>query len=284
MAGVLAKPVARSQPDACPTLLRPAKVAHLPAKQPEHWDAESSPGFNTAKSNFLAAMSHELRTPLNAIIGFAEIIDAEVFGPMPVAQYGQYVRDILQSGRCLLQLVDDVLQISRAEAGELVLHTREVELQPLLADVSRTFNEESGARNIRIVADVPGDLIVQVDPAKFGRVIASLLGNAIKFSADGSSVHLTARLESRGLLKIRITDDGIGMNPRAIERAFSPFVQLDDVLSRRFEGFGLGLSLARSLVQLHGGTLELDSAPGQGTTATIVLPAYANASRNRVAP
>jgi signal transduction histidine kinase len=264
--------------------LRPAKVAHLPAKQPEHWDAESSPGFNTAKSNFLAAMSHELRTPLNAIIGFAEIIDAEVFGPMPVAQYGQYVRDILQSGRCLLQLVDDVLQISRAEAGELVLHTREVELQPLLADVSRTFNEESGARNIRIVADVPGDLIVQVDPAKFGRVIASLLGNAIKFGADGSSVHLTARLESRGLLKIRITDDGIGMNPRAIERAFSPFVQLDDVLSRRFEGFGLGLSLARSLVQLHGGTLELDSAPGQGTTATIVLPAYANASRNRVAP
>jgi signal transduction histidine kinase len=85
------------------------------------------------------------------------------------------------------------------------------------------------------------------------------------------------------LLKIRIADEGIGMNPRAIERAFSPFVQLDDVLSRRFEGFGLGLSLARSLVQLHGGTLQLDSAPGQGTTATIILPAYANASRNRVA-
>jgi signal transduction histidine kinase len=259
------------------------QAARLPVKRPNPWVAKNSPGFDAAKSNFLAAMSHELRTPLNAIIGFAEILDAEVFGPMPVAQYGQYVRDILQSGRCLLQIVEDVLEISRAEAGELVLQTREIELLPLVADSCRSFDESARARSIRIAAEVSSDLIVQVDPEKLRRIIACLLGNSIKFSPDGSTVRVAAWLESRGLLKICITDEGIGMNPKAIERAFSPFVQLDAILSRRFEGSGLGLSLARSLVQLHGGTLELDSAPGAGTTATIALPAYAHANRHRVA-
>jgi signal transduction histidine kinase len=282
MAGVLTKRAARSEPVACALPSQVTKAARLPAKRPSPWPAENSPGFDAAKSNFLAAMSHELRTPLNAIIGFAEILDAEVLGPMPVAQYSQYVRDILHSGRCLLQIVDDVLEISRAEAGELVLHMREVELQSLVAEACCSFGESARARNIEIFADVSSDLIVQVDPDKFRRIIACLLANAIKFSGSGSKVRLIARLEKE-LLKIRISDEGIGMDPKAIERAFSPFVQLEGVLSRRFEGFGLGLSLARSLVQLHGGTLELDSAPGEGTTATIALPAYAHASRHRVA-
>jgi two-component system cell cycle sensor histidine kinase PleC len=283
MAGVLTKRAARSAPVTCASPSQMTGAASLPVKRPNPWPAENSPGFDAAKSNFLAAMSHELRTPLNAIIGFAEILDAEVFGPMPVTQYGQYVRDILQSGRCLLQIVEDVLEISRAEAGELVLHMREVELQPLVAEICRAFDRQARARSIGIVAEVSSDLIVKVDPEKFRRIMTCLIGNSIKFSADGSTVRVIARLESRGLLKIRISDEGIGMNPKAIERAFGPFVQLDPILSRRFEGSGLGLSLARSLVQLHGGSLELESVPGEGTTATIALPAYAHANRHRVA-
>jgi len=282
MAGVLTKRAARTGPIARGSLSQVAKLAPKAAKCPNPWARQGSPGFDAAKSNFLAAMSHELRTPLNVIIGFAEILDAEVLGPMPVAQYSQYVRDILHSGRCLLRIVDDVLEISRAEAGELVLHMREIELQPLVAEACRSFDESARARHIEILADVASDLVVQVDPDRFRRIIACLLANAIKFSGNGSTVRLSAKLDPKGLLKIRISDEGIGMHPEAIERAFSPFVQLDAMLSRRFEGFGLGLSLARSLVHLHGGTLELDSAPDKGTTAIIALPAYGSISRRRL--
>jgi two-component system cell cycle sensor histidine kinase PleC len=239
-----------------------------------------------AKQSFLAAMSHELRTPLNAIIGFSEIMDAEVFGPLSAPQYGEYVRDILGSARLLLQIIEDVLEIGRAEAGEIVLSKREVDVAELIDESLSAFRDWCGARRIKVVTDVPDHIVIHVDPHKIRRVLASLISNAVKFSADRSTVCLAARLDETGLVIVSVKDRGIGMDPNAIERAFVPFTQLDDSLSRQFEGSGLGLSLARLLVELHDGRIELDSAPGIGTTATIILPAYAAAAglRDSAAP
>jgi two-component system cell cycle sensor histidine kinase PleC len=222
-------------------------------------------------------MSHELRTPLNAIIGFSEIMDAEVFGPLSSPQYSEYIRDILGSARRLLHIIEDVLEISRAEAGEVVLSKREVELAELVAESLRPFREWCRSRRIKVVTDIPDDIVIHVDPQKIRRVLSSLTSNAVKFSGDRSTIKIAARLDEFGLVTVSVKDRGIGMDPQAIERAFVPFAQLDDSLSRQFDGSGLGLSLARLLVQLHDGRIELDSAPGVGTTATITLPAYAAA-------
>ncbi|MEA3058349.1 MAG: hypothetical protein QOF34_1164 [Sphingomonadales bacterium] len=227
-----------------------------------------------AKKSFLAAMSHELRTPLNAIIGFAEIIDAEVFGPLPVPQYRAYIRDILGSAAHLLHIIEDVLEISRAEAGELVLNKREVDIAALIGQSLRTVRRQSQAKEIEIVADTPEDVIIQLDPAKLSRALAALLSNAIKFSAAGSTVRVAARLRDSDTVSVVVEDCGIGMDPRTVERAFAPFVQLDNRLSREFDGPGLGLPLARLLTELHGGRIGVDSKRGRGTTATITLQAY----------
>ena len=237
----------------------------------------SSP--DRAKQSFLAAMSHELRTPLNAIIGFSEIMDAEVFGPLSAPQYSEYVRDILGSARRLLHIIEDVLEISRAEAGELVLSKREVDVGELIDESLRPFRDWCRSRRIKVVTDVPDHIVIHVDPHKIRRVLASLISNAVKFSGDRTSIALAARLDESGLLTLSVRDRGIGMDPEAIERAFVPFAQLDDSLSRQFDGSGLGLSLARVLVELHDGRIEIDSAPGLGTTATVILPAYAAAAR-----
>jgi signal transduction histidine kinase len=222
-------------------------------------------------------MSHELRTPLNAIIGFAEIIDAEVFGPVSVPQYHGYIRDILSSARHLLRIIEDVLEISRAEAGELVLNKREVDVASLIGQALVSVRAPCKAKRIRISADLPDDVVIKVDPDKLTRVLASLLSNAVKFSESGSVVRVAARLEDCGTVTIAVKDQGIGMHPEAVERAFAPFVQLDEELSRQFDGSGLGLPLARLLSELHGGSIELISASGSGTTARLTLPAYAAA-------
>jgi signal transduction histidine kinase len=250
--------------------------------------AEKAGGFEghpreRAKKSFLAAMSHELRTPLNAVIGFAEIIDAEVFGPLSVPQYRGYVRDILGSARHLLQIVEDVLEISRAEAGELVLNKREVDVVTLVGEALLAVDAQRRSKGIRIVSEAPDDVVIQVDPEKAKRIIVSLLSNAVKFSSDGSIVHLSVRLNDAGLIAITVEDQGIGMDPATIERAFAPFVQLDDKLSRQFDGAGLGLPLARLLTELHGGRIDVASAPEAGTRAVVTLPAYALASSARTA-
>jgi signal transduction histidine kinase len=233
------------------------------------------PPRERAKKSFLAAMSHELRTPLNAIIGFAEIMDAEVFGPLSVPQYHAYIRDILASARHLLQIIEDVLEITRAEAGELVLNKREVEIASLVGQALLSVQAQRKSKRVKIAADLPEDVVIKVDPDKLSRVLASLLSNAVKFSESGSMVRLAARLHDCDTLTISIEDRGVGMRPEAIDRAFAPFVQLDEGLSRQFEGSGLGLPLARLLAELHGGSIRIESAPGVGTTATLTLPAYA---------
>jgi len=221
-------------------------------------------------------MSHELRTPLNAIIGFAEIMDGQVLGPIEVPQYRQYVRDILESGRHLLRIIEGVLDISNAEAGELVLHKREVDLRGLIGRAMGETLTLRATRDISVDVAVPDDLIVKVDPEKISRAIAALISNAVKFSPDGSAVKIASETEG-AVVRIGVSDSGIGILPLAIDRVFLPFVQLDDNLARRFDGSGLGLPLARLFAELHGGTVKLDSLAGSGTTATLVLPIYAAA-------
>ncbi len=245
------------------------------------FDHLDHPSFDRAKRSFLAAMSHELRTPLNAIIGFAEIIDAEMFGPLPVPQYRHYVRDILGSGRHLLQIIDDVLEMTNAEAGVLVLNKREVALRDVVAEARSALHSVCVARQVRVTTRIPAELVVQVDPDKLRRALGCLLSNAVKFGRDGGKIAIAAELCDAGRVTIRIEDDGIGMDPAAVERAFTPFVQLEDKLSRAFEGSGLGLPLSRLLTELHGGTLNLVSSPGVGTTAILDLPAYAAARSER---
>jgi len=230
--------------------------------------------IDRAKQSFLAAMSHELRTPLNAIIGFAEIMESELLGPIQVAEYRDYLGHILKSSQHLLRLIEDVLEISRAETGELVLSKREVDLSEMVTSALAAFGPLCLARHIRVVSSLPKDVVIEVDPDRVRRIIVSLLSNAVKFSMDGGEVRIVVQLRSPGRVKILIRDHGIGMDPSAIERAFAPFIQLEDELSRPFDGSGLGLPLARLLAELHGGSVRLESEPGVGTTAIVELPAY----------
>ena len=255
---------------------RRAPVKLVASRRPHLASPEqpAAPAFDRAKQSFLAAISHELRTPLNAIIGFAEIMDAELLGPIEIAEYRDYVRDIGASSRHLLRIIEDVLQISQAEAGQLVLLKSEIDLAELIGRACRPFAAQSIRRRIRIVTDLPTDLIVRVDAARVERAVSCLLSNAIKFSSDGEEVRVEAGMEAQAKVRIVIRDRGIGMEADAIERAFVSFVQLEDKLSRPYDGAGLGLPLARLLAELHGGSVGIASEPGQGTTATLELPAY----------
>jgi two-component system cell cycle sensor histidine kinase PleC len=237
-------------------------------------------GFDRAKQSFLAAMSHELRTPLNAIIGFAEIMDAQVLGPVETPQYRQYIRDILESGRHLLRIIEGVLDITSAEAGELVLSKHEVELTQLVEQAARETEALREARGIRLESALAEDIIVRVDPEKVQKALACLISNAVKFSGEGTSVQIKADIDDANVVRVEITDRGIGIEPVALDRVFLPFVQLEDKLCRRFDGAGLGLPIARLFAELHGGAVELDSRRGVGTTAVLILPAYAAAGRD----
>jgi signal transduction histidine kinase len=245
--------------------------------------SDFGPGFDRAKESFLAAMGHELRTPLNAIIGFSEMMRAEIFGPLPAVQYRDYVEHILGSAQYLRQIIEDVLEISGAEARTLVLSKREVDLATLLAETCRDFDESCRTNGVSIVVDVPDDIVVKIDRPKIRRAVSCLLSNAVKFSGQGQSIGLTARLTKTGRVTITVEDHGIGIDPSKIELAFQPFVQLEDKLSRRFDGSGLGLPLARLLAELHGGSVTLASRPNVGTTATMVLPAYSSAAATNLA-
>jgi signal transduction histidine kinase len=257
-------------------------LSHLTAKSPKSAPPPryGTAGAERAKQSFLAAMSHELRTPLNAIIGFAEIMDGQVLGPVSVPQYRQYIRDILESGRHLLRIIEGVLDISNAEAGELVLSKHEIELAPLVEQAARESEALREARGIRLEIDVPEGLIVRVDPDKVRKALSCLISNAIKFSGEGTAVHVSGTINDDHVVRVQIEDRGIGIEQLALDRVFLPFVQLEDKLCRRFDGAGLGLPIARLFAELHGGAVELDSIRGVGTKAVLVLPAYAAAGRS----
>ncbi|MEQ8356934.1 MAG: sensor histidine kinase [Kiloniellaceae bacterium] len=227
-----------------------------------------------AKSEFLANMSHELRTPLNAIIGFSEILKGEVLGPLGGAKYKQYAEDIHGSGRHLLEIINDILDLSRIEAGQMELKETAVAPAAVIAACDTLVRQRAEAAQL--------DLIIVQDPAlpslwaderALKQVLLNLLSNAIKFTAAGGQVRLRTEMAPDGGFRVTVADTGIGIAAADIPRVLMPFGRVDGSLARSYEGTGLGLPLAKSLMELHGGHLEVASRPGSGTTITISLPA-----------
>ena len=228
---------------------------------------------NASKSRFLANMSHELRTPLNAIIGFSEIISGQFFGDVGNDRYLDYSSDILKSGRHLLAVINDVLDLSRSEAGKMVLAARETDMADVLADCIAMVREQCADAGLRFtVAGLEGQpLVLNGDPAKLRQIFLNLLSNAIKFTEKGGTISLAVAASGTSIA-VTVADTGIGMNPEDVEIAFQPFGQVDNRLERRYEGTGLGLPLTKALVDLHKGTIVIDSARGQGTRVTVTFP------------
>jgi signal transduction histidine kinase len=227
---------------------------------------------NRAKEQFLATMSHELRTPLNAIIGFAEIMKSELFGPLGAERYRVYSQDIHRSGAHLLSLINDVLDITKIDAGRLELRDDRVVLADLVSECVGMTERFAATRSITLHAEIAAvTCTLRVDQRRLRQILLNLLSNAVKFTEDGGAVRIRSWGGSDGLF-IAVVDTGIGMAPGDIPRALERFGQIDSRLSRKYEGTGLGLPLSKHLVELHGGTLSLESALGKGTTITIRLP------------
>ena len=231
-----------------------------------------------AKSRFLANMSHELRTPLNAVIGFAEIMKEELFGPLGAPEYTEYAGLILRSGHALLDLITNLLDYARAEAGTLPLNVRDVELMRLLRGVAVGVRDEAAMATTAALPEVDiepleGMLAVRGDEQRLRQLLRALVGNAVKFTPPGGRVTVRAEALADGGAEVVVADSGIGMSPADLDMAFEPFWQADSRLGRAREGAGIGLKLARQLATLHGGTLTLESLKGQGTRVILRLPA-----------
>ncbi|HKU54442.1 MAG TPA: ATP-binding protein [Rhizomicrobium sp.] len=227
---------------------------------------------NASKTRFLANMSHELRTPLNAIIGFSEIISDQLFGSLGNARYLDCSRDILRSGRHLLAVINDVLDLSKSEAGKMALAVRETDMREVLDDCIAMVREQCVAAGLTFsVTGMQHPLLMKGDAAKLRQIFLNLLSNAIKFTEKGGSVCVSAATTASGIA-VTIADTGIGMDPQDVEVAFQPFVQVDNRLERRYEGTGLGLPLTKALVDLHQGSIAIDTARGRGTRVTVTFP------------
>lgn len=228
---------------------------------------------NRSKTQFLANMSHELRTPLNAIIGFSEIMKTEAFGPLGSEQYVGYSSDIEDSGRHLLSIVNDILDVARIETGDFSLNEDELEVEDVLRTVIRLSEGWPAAkdRNIKLeTADGLPDL--WADPRLTKQMVLNLLSNAVKFSSSGSTILLKASLDDNGAIQIDVCDEGIGIPDDSIPKLTDAFYQVDARLEREFEGSGLGLTLVQKHMSLHEGTLSFESKQGVGTTATLMFP------------
>src|SRR5712691_757236 len=234
---------------------------------------EEADGANRTKSQFLATMSHELRTPLNVIIGFAEIMQHEVMGPVGNAQYLSYITDIQMSGTHLLQLINDILDLSKAESGKLELNEETIDLGEVIRSavrVSRASIEKAGlTANIDLVPELP---LLRVDERKTRQVLFNLIGNAVKFTPAGGCIDIRGFFDPQAGIGITVADTGIGIAPENLQRVFEPFVQIDNSLSRQQPGTGLGLPAVKAIMELHGGSLVLRSVVGVGTEATAIFP------------
>ena len=229
---------------------------------------------NRSKSEFLANMSHELRTPLNAIIGFSEVILNQMFGPIANPQYEEYIRDIHESGTHLFELINDILDVSKAEAGKLELHESTISMADVVARCMRLVAERAQRAQVTIEIDVAEDLPKLVaDERKLKQIVINILSNAVKFTPEGGAIEVSAAVDVDGCMRFVVKDTGIGIAPEDIETVMAPFGQVDSRLARRYEGTGLGLPLTKSLVKLHGGDLAVESEVDAGTTIIIRLPA-----------
>jgi len=228
---------------------------------------------NRAKGDFLANMSHELRTPLNAIIGFSEVISNELFGPINNEKYLEYIRDIHTSSLHLLSIINDVLDMSKIEAGKVELSKEIVQIQSVIGEVMRMVHERARSRDIELTALLPDeDVEIWADERSMKQIFLNLLSNAIKFSKDGGQIYVRIVADQPDVAVFEIEDHGIGMSEEEQERALQPFGQAKPATTRNYGGTGLGLPITKGLVEAHGGTLTIDSRAGDGTSVRIVLP------------
>jgi signal transduction histidine kinase len=265
--------------------------------------AEQAQVASRAKSEFLANMSHELRTPLNHIIGFTELVAHKDCGDLNEVQE-EYLKDALQSSRHLLSLVNDILDLSKVEAGKLNLEIATIDLRGLLEGAPGMIREKALQHRIQLLTEIDGiPEMIQADGRKLKQILYNLLANAVKFTPDGGTVTLSARslsyrdggwfsrdgqavqlpaiqeenLDGNGLIDISVRDTGVGIKKEDLERIFSAFEQADNSAGRRFQGTGLGLSLTRRLVELHGGKIWAESeGEGKGSTLTFVIRPVTN--------
>lgn len=234
----------------------------------DHADA-----VNRSKTEFLANMSHELRTPLNAIIGFSETINRGLFGPIGNERYREYAQDIHHSGVHLLNVINDILDLSKIEAGHFDLFEEEVDLDDVFGSTAIILKPRAEQAGVALTynAEVNGEFEIYADGRAIKQVLINLISNAVKFSDEGDTVHIGASIH-QDTFRIYVRDEGVGMAPEDIPKALAPFTQVDGSLSRSHEGTGLGLPLAMRLVELHDGELIIESTRGEGTTVYIELP------------
>jgi two-component system, cell cycle sensor histidine kinase PleC len=226
---------------------------------------------NQAKSKFLANMSHELRTPLNAIIGFSEIMESAMFGPLGAEKYTEYSRDIRESGQYLLDVINDILDMSKIEAGGINLNPEIVELDRILADCLRVIVGRANEKSLTLNSHITPGIVLTADRRALKQIVLNLLSNAVKFTPDDGAVTVRGRVRA-GMVTIAIADNGIGIPKDALHKLGRPFEQVESQLTKRHQGSGLGLAIAKSLAELHGGTMCIRSVLGAGTTVVVRLP------------
>ena len=246
---------------------------HRLAELAEKYAAEKTRAeeANQAKSKFLANMSHELRTPLNAIIGFSEIMESGMFGPLGADKYQEYCKDIRSSGEYLLDVINDVLDMAKIEAGRIRLDFEDLALDPLLHEAMRVVSARAQDKALDLRACVSPDISLRADRRALKQIVLNLLSNAVKFTPAGGQVTVRARTVDNCIV-LGIADTGIGIAPDALQRLGRPFEQVESQLTKSHQGSGLGLAISKSLVELHGGRMSIRSTVGRGTMVLVRLP------------
>jgi two-component system cell cycle sensor histidine kinase PleC len=238
------------------------------------YSKERAEAANEAKSQFLANMSHELRTPLNAIIGFSQIIKEQSMGAVGVPRYVEYASDIYSSGEHLLAVINNVLDISKIQAGKVNLREEPIDLHEAVQSSLTAVSAQALKNKVTLEVDLPQSLSpVRADAVAMRQILINLLSNAVKFTPEGGAVTIRVEPVEDGGIALVIADTGIGMTEEEIAIALEPFSQVENALTKKFEGTGLGLPIARRLIELHGGRLEIASAKDHGTTIRAYLPA-----------
>jgi two-component system cell cycle sensor histidine kinase PleC len=234
-------------------------------------EKEKAEDANRIKSEFLANVSHELRTPLNAIIGFSEMMLSGAFGPLGDEKYGEYCRDIRESGTFLLRIISDILDMARLEAGRIEIDREPLDLDALIAETLDSFSGTAAANGIEIVTQTTPGITLSADREAVRQVLSNLVSNAVKFTPERGAIALRTARRRDGVILV-VEDTGIGIPQEALMKLGQPFEQVQSPLTRSHKGSGLGLAISRSLVALHGGRMDIVSRQGAGTKVTVFLP------------